>query len=240
MTYVFTNGSQSLIEALVERIDSNKICYAEPVQKIDYLEKKWKIQSDKRKLEADLIINTLPPNLFANKVIVEPSFSTQLKTVCTKTHTWMSDSIKIGLELDSSYWRTKEIGLVLSQFGPATELHDHNRGANEEKTPLLVGFSHPGLFAQMEDRKEKTIEQLSLYFPQSKVLSYYEKDWQADPFTHHPYPEEVAPHQYNGHELLRKSYFNRQFYFGGTESAVVFPGYMEGAVARAIEVVAQL
>lgn len=235
-SYRFSNGSIHVIEELVERIDSTKLFLNEPIESLDFKKGQVKAVSSKNAYEFKAVIQTLPPNLFVNAIGVSPTLPNDLINVANYTHTWMGESIKAALIYERSFWREQSIGSLFSQFGPFQEIHDHITQSG--KSNSLKGFIDVAMHERSdEERKFRAIEQLSNYFGEEggNPLEYLELDWQNEPFTFHPYPNSVAPHQYNGDPILRKSYFDGRLYFGGTETSASFPGYMEGAVARAIE-----
>ncbi|MDW3193623.1 MAG: FAD-dependent oxidoreductase [Cytophagales bacterium] len=238
--YLFTDGSQSLIRALSEKLDPNRILTDHQVQQLSFDEKGVTVLVNDKALRTERVINTLPPNLFVNKIEISPALPEDLQKVASQTHTWMGESIKVGLEYAQAFWRGHEIGSLLSQFGPASELHDHQ---HEGKTGnILKGFINPDLHQQgTKVREEKVLEQMKFYFgPELPKATYYEKDWQDDPSTFHPYQAEIMPHQYNGHPIFRQSFFEDRLYFAGSETAQAFPGYLDGAVERGRQVAKQL
>ena len=73
----------------------------------------------------------------------------------------------------------------------------------------------------------------------STPISYKDKIW-VDEFVSGGKQLVQRPHQNNGHPLLQQSYLNKKLYFSGTEAAVEFAGYMEGAVISAFNTLAKL
>ncbi len=61
-------------------------------------------------------------------------------------------------------------------------------------------------------------------------LSYTEKVWADDRFTHTTYGSAVFPHQNSGHPVLQHSFMNGKLYISGSETSPYFGGYMDGAV----------
>lgn len=232
--YLFTDGSQSLINALYQKLDPKRIQSGQKVQKLNFGERFVTIFTDKGEIRARRVINTLPPNLFVNAIQITPALPSKLMEIARSTHTWMGESIKAGLEYTEAFWRKHEIGSLLSQFGPAQELHDHHHVGKEGN--VLKGFIHSNLHSEgRKEREDKVMEQMRFYFGSDLAdATYFEKDWQSDPLTYHPYESDVMPHQYNGHPLYRESYFDDRLYFAGSETAQAFPGYLDGAVERGI------
>lgn len=230
--YLFSEGTQSLVEALHHMIKPQSIQLGQHVRKLAFEEDQVLISVNDRKVKAKRVINTLPPNLFINTIEVTPGLPESLVEVLSKTHTWMGESIKAGLEYPTDFWRSHEIGTLLSQFGPAQELHDHSHEGKAGN--VLKGFINSDLHMQgREAREEKVLDQMRFYFgPELPIPKYYEADWRSESFTFYPYSSEVMPHQHNGNPMLRESFFDNRLYFAGSETAQVFPGYLDGAVER--------
>eukprot|EP01104_Vermistella_antarctica_P012138 TRINITY_DN3464_c0_g1_i1.p1 TRINITY_DN3464_c0_g1~~TRINITY_DN3464_c0_g1_i1.p1 ORF type:complete len:556 (-),score=82.27 TRINITY_DN3464_c0_g1_i1:71-1738(-) len=106
----------------------------------------------------------------------------------------------------------------------------------EEEAPCLVTFMTGEIANKMTRlsvnvRRERVLNSLEAMFgPQARdVRAWFEKSWQNDPFTR-GCPVNLFPtgqfHQYA--DKLRTPI--GPIHFGGTETAVTWPGYMEGAV----------
>lgn len=238
--YLFTEGTQSLIKALEDHLDPSRIFTDHQVRGLGFVDDGVKVLVNGKELLAAKVINTLPPNLFVNTIEVTPTLPDDFLKVASQTHTWMGESIKVGLEYAQDFWRGHEIGSMLSQFGPASELHDHHHDGKDGN--VLKGFINPDLHDQSpKARKEQVLEQMKFYFGEELPgVTYHEKDWQNDPLTFYLYQSEVMPHQYNGHPVFKESFFDDRLYFAGSETAQAFPGYLDGAVERGQQVARQL
>ncbi len=237
--FIFNRGTRSLLDALCGSVDPSRIRLGEQVGKITFGDKGATVTVNKEEIYGGKVVSTLPPNLFLNRVEV-PKLPKVLAEYSGKTHTWMGDSIKVGLEYSTDFWRNHEIGSILSQFGPAQELHDHQH--EDLKGHVLKGFINSSLHEKgKEHRKAQVMEQMRLYFGKDlPEAGYYEKDWHEDAHTYYPYTSEVMPHQCNGHPVFRESYFDGRLYFAGSETAQAFPGYLDGAVERGTTVALSL
>ncbi|MFC0263535.1 hypothetical protein [Fontibacter flavus] len=67
-------------------------------------------------------------------------------------------------------------------------------------------------------------------------MAYFDKVW-TDEFISAGSQIIQRPHQNNGHPLLQQGYLGNKLFFGGTETATQSPGYKEGAVVSAKELV---
>jgi monoamine oxidase len=127
--------------------------------------------------------------------------------------------------------------------GPVAEFYDQS---NYENTHFaLCGFVSGDLGQiSKSERKEKILNHLIQIFGvvASDFLSYEEVVWTKEVFTKSELQNEldVYPHQNNGHPIYRQSFYNQQLYLAGTETSPTFPGYMEGAIIAANNLVAHL
>lgn len=74
----------------------------------------------------------------------------------------------------------------------------------------------------------------------SNFIDYKECDWSEENLTFSESPSPLIPHQNNGHSAFQKSLFDNRLFFSSTEVSPHFPGYMEGAVFSANQVVASI
>lgn len=237
-TYKLTGGSVAMIKSLEQRLKTTTIQLSEPVQLLDFTQDEViRVKSHKRFYNAEKIISTLPPALLTGTVKCMPSLPHDLTSIAAATHTWMGESIKAAVTTAEGFWREAETGTLFSQQGPLMELHDHS--LPEEDAWMLKGFIHPD-FARLkhEEREKLAIQQVVRIFPQAagKPMKYLEKDWSADVHTYQPYSVPVAAHQHNGHSIYRNSWYEGRLMIAGSETALAFAGYMNGAVCSAHEV----
>ena len=236
-SYRIENGSESLIQKLVEEIDESQIVYNTKVSRITADKEQIILQTNNHKaFTASRVISTIPPNLLVKTISFQPELPQNLLQLCKKTHTWMSESIKFAVEYNESFWRKEDFsGTVFSQSGIIQEQYDHSDKTGT-KTFALKGFLNNGTNKlSRQEREAKVKSQLIHLFGEAagNYNSYHEKVWSDDEFTHIPYDSFVMPHQNNGHSLFQESFHHNRFYISGTETSPEFPGYMDGAVYAA-------
>jgi monoamine oxidase len=239
-SYKIEGGSANLIRTLKHKLHRSELFLSEKVLAIDNSNEDYSIvNTDKRKLEAEIVISTLPPNLLINTIRFKPELPGELRYYAKNTHTWMGESIKVGIGLSENLWIKQGIGTVFSQNGPIIELHDHS-----EKRPSWNGFISSVLDSlDKKSRKEIAIQQLSRLFPwfnESQLEIYNEKCWSKDPFTNVEYDNQPVPHQNNGHPIFREEYDGSRFLLAGSETSGQTPGYMNGAVESGIYAAAKV
>ena len=239
ITYRLKEGSMALINALAAQLNEGQIQLEEKVHALDFSGEKVSITCEEKAYEAAVVVNTLPPNLLASTVHFNPTLPQDLKSLSEETHTWMGESIKAGFFAKQAFWLEKEIGTLYSQKGPFTEMYDHSNSHGH----AMKGFLNDRLSLLSKDgRREAVLAQLSPLFggKQMSETELVEKVWSEDELTYSPYNTDVFPHQNNGAMLFRQPFFDNRFYMAGSETALSFPGYMDGAVEAANRVARQL
>lgn len=241
-SYRIKGGTYSLIRALENDIGTADIqldCIVDSVQQEGNT---LLVHTNQGNYTAKKVVSTLPPFLFQNAIKVSPPLPLALAAIANKTHTWMGESIKIGLSYSQPFWKEKGLsGTIFSNPGPVPEMYDHSNAENS--TFALKGFLHGAYFSITKaQRLELILKQLEKYYgPQVReFLGYQELIWQKEPLTYAPYKEPLFPHQNNGNEVFRKAYLNNNLFISGTETSAAFPGYMEGAVRSSQWVAEQL
>lgn len=241
--YRIQGGTMALIRALVREVGLEQIDLNAKVTEINEKEDHLEIKTaDERIYRAGTVVSTLPPRLLAQTVRFTPTLPGELLRVMRTTHTWMSESIKFGVEYDRPFWLERGYsGTAYSQVGPITEMYDHCDAAG--KYFALKGFLNPSTRAlPAADRRAKVLEQLGRFFGPvaAAPLAYEEAVWADQPLTHVDYGEFVLPRQHNGHPHYASPQMNGRLWTGGTETSPHFGGYMEGAVYSAVWLASQL
>lgn len=233
-------GTSKLISALTNSIPKGTVFLNTKVDAIKEIDNTLEIHcSNKKVFTPDIVISTIPPNLLVNSVSFFPELPIELLTICKKTHTWMGESIKFGVEYMSPFWKEKNFsGCVFSQKNIIQEQYDHSSFNN--KSFALKGFLHGECIKMTKEEREKiVIDKLTNFFGEeaTSYLAYYEKVWSDDSLVFFPYDEIVFPHQNNGDSIYVNTYFNGKLFISGTETSTKFGGYMEGAIHAAKSVV---
>jgi len=234
-SYRIAGGSQSLIQQLHDRLSISELKLGEAAHKIKEEGDQIVIHTDQGAYRGRVVVSTLPPNLFVNNVTVTPSLPQDLINIATATHTWMGESIKIGLTYEKPFWRTdKSSGTIFSNVGPIPEMYDHSN--IEDTAYALKGFLNGAYHSvTKEQRLSMIMAQLKKYnLPDiEKHTSYHETVWKNESHTFSNYEDHVLPHQNNGHGIYRQPLLNGKLYIAGSETASQYPGYMDGAVRSA-------
>jgi monoamine oxidase len=236
-SYRIVNGNNALIHKLAAVVGSENMHLNTVVEKLTASQNCITAVTSDKNVEADLIVSTIPPRLFHKTIATEPELPLEIRTLASKTHTWMAESVKCGLRYKTKFWEKMGLsGNSFSNVGPFTELYDHST-ANDEYF-ALAGFLKPDI-AQLEPaiRKRQVLAQLHRLYgaPSQDYLTYEEQVWSQEMFTHIPYEHYIAPHANNGHRDYQKVYLDNRLILSGSETATAFAGYLEGAVRSAQE-----
>ncbi len=241
-SYRIKGGSSALIQKLASRIKSDQIHLNQIVESIQVVENKLQVKTTDLVFQAPLVVSTLPPHLLVTRVKVEPELPVDLTNLMKQTHTWMGESIKVGLRFSSPFWRKNHSsGTIFSNVGPIPEMYDH--ADFDDQFYALKGFLNGAYFSMTKaDRLNLILVQLRKYYGKEveHYLDYEEAVWRKAPFTYAPYGGHVLPHQNNGHRLYQVPYLGGKLFIAGAETASQFPGYMEGAVRSAQHVFQQI
>ena len=234
-SYRIKGGTSQLINTLAKGIDDEKIYFNQQIKSIQQEEKGVSLFSETHHFKAKKVISTLPPYLFIKTIKFNPTLPKKLIKIAQNTHTWMGESIKIGLTYSQAFWKEKgRSGTIFSNVGPIPEMYDHSN--YEQSHFALKGFFNGSYFSvSKEERLELIMKQLEKYFGEIArgFINYEETVWRNEPFTFASYDAHILPHQNNGHPIYQNSYWNKSLFIAGAETANYCPGYMEGAIRSA-------
>lgn len=242
-TYRLKYGTDSLITALAGRLGGeSEVRTGVVVKGVSKVSDKIRLKTSKGDVETDMLLSTLPPKLFSDTVSVEPALPSSFMQAASLTQTWMADSIKIGFRYKRPFWRSAGLsGTIMSNVGPVTEMYDHS--VYDDSSYALKGFMAGAYYSVSAGRRrEAALNQLRKFYGEqsSNPLLTVEKVWRNDPFTFSEYSDNVIPHQNNGLDLFQKSYLEGSLWFAGAETSAISPGYMDGAVNSAKQVVKKI
>ncbi|MEM9824053.1 MAG: NAD(P)/FAD-dependent oxidoreductase [Bacteroidota bacterium] len=241
-SYRIQGGSSRLINRLLENISDHQFYFGQEVKRIEAVNDTLHVSSDTHVFQTGFVISTLPPYLLNAKIQIYPALPDALRQVMNQTHTWMGESIKIGLRFAQPFWREEtSSGTLFSNVGPIPELYDHSD--ETDNYYALKGFLNGAYYSlSKEERLALLLKQLRKYYGKKvdAYIDYQELVWRHEAYTYTPYQQPVLPHQNNGHQRYQEAYMNGKLFIAGAETANTFPGYMEGAIASAQAVFNQL
>lgn len=241
-SYRLAGGTQLLIDTLAKKLSTKDIHLNSQVSSIIESGNKLLIEiADGRKFHSEKVIICIPPQLASSKIKFIPQLPDSLRDILPGVQTWMAGALKFTLEYEEPFWRNQGYsGMLYSHAGIIIEMYDHTN--YEENKYGFTGFLNGGAASYSKEvRQEFVLKQLGELLGEKAInpVAYFDKVW-ADEFILDGNPIIVRPHQNNGHPLLQRAYMNGKLYFCGTESATKFPGYMEGAVVTAKEILSKI
>ncbi|AMQ57938.1 flavin monoamine oxidase family protein [Algoriphagus sanaruensis] len=241
-SYRIVGGTQTLIDALAEKLNPGQINLNAKVIRLTEEKENLKIEtSSGETFFANCVVISLPSQVISSEVTFSPQLPEPVSQLLPNVQTWMAGSIKFVMEFEKPFWKKSGYsGMAFSHADIIAEMYDHS---NAEKTKFgFTGFlnSSASRFSQ-EERKALALRHLSELFGEKDLspTHYEDKVWIGD-LVLGENSLIPRPHQHNGHPLLLQSYFNEKLFFTGTETSTEFAGYMEGAVRSAERVAQQI
>jgi len=233
-SYRISGGSSILIDTLYNKIDQKNILLNQTVSGIKVQKNVVQVIANET-FEANQVVLSLPPKLWAKNILFEPQLPVNLIDTAKQTQTWMEESIKVALTYKHPFWINQNLsGAFFSNIGPITEFYDH---CNQQRSKYaLCGFVNPAKSElSKQERKTQILNQLKSIFgaEAQSYLNYQECIWSEEENTYSKSDVELFPHQNNGNPIFRESYFKGKLLISSSESAIEFPGYMDGAVNAA-------
>jgi len=234
--YRFTQGTHSLVQALLDRIPEEAVRYNQHVTSISRARQGIRVSTRQgMTIEATKVILTVPLPLIAHDIQFDPELPATLFHRLRNTQTWMADSIKFAVEYNSPFWRRAGYaGLLMSQNGPIKEMHDHCDEAGT--TFALMGFLHVSAAqTDTEERKKQVLQQIARHFGSAALspLAYHDILWARESLTSEPGVQPMTMKPPYGHPDLQKAYWDGRLLFANAETDHLFGGYMDGAVGAA-------
>ncbi|HEX6983674.1 MAG TPA: NAD(P)/FAD-dependent oxidoreductase [Balneolaceae bacterium] len=239
-SYRITEGTDSLIQTLADNLDQCQVHLNQAVRTIRKTDTTLEVQTESDLFKADFAISTLPPKLLVDSVDFSPSLPNELTDIASQTHTWMAESIKVALTFEEPFWRnSNSSGTIFSNVGPVSEMYDHSSNNHYALKGFMSNAYH---MVSRERRKQLVLEQLRRFYGRKvdSYLSYRELVWENEPFTYSNYEQPIIPHQHNGHSIFQEPFLDKRLLIAGSETAIEFPGYMDGVVESAQRTVRQL
>ena len=243
-------GAYGLVEMLLQQIPLIQLHSGHRLLKVIDQGQHVELQFDANGVEhsvlARQVVLTVPPRVLANTVTFEPQLMSEFEALLHNTPTWMAGHAKAVVSYPRPFWREAGYsGAALARFQGAVlaEVFDAS-SADGEQAALSGFFALPATLREeyRDDLPVLLLEQLVRLFgaEAAKPNEIMIRDWCTEPLTAtvaDAYPPQTHP-QY-GHRWLQLDHWNDKLYFGGTESASDYGGYLEGAL-EAAERVARL
>ena len=246
-SYRLAGGMQRLVEALSARIPSSKVHVGSRARTVANQNSHVAVDVEReggiQRLAVRQVVIAVPPRLIHEYLTFAPALSGEIERQHRESPTWMAGNAKAVIAYPTPFWRRLSpagshhqqalSGTAFSETGPLMEIHDAS--AEDGSQAALFGF-----FGMDADTRCKynttTLEQaiirqlVALFGPAAaRHEGIIIHDWAREtmtattadqpPLTHHPRYCLGARPQWDGRLI-----------FAGSESALQFAGYLEGAL----------
>jgi len=188
------------------------------------------------------LIVALPPNQ-ALRIQFEPALPAWRDQLLQRMPA--GACIKCIARYDKPFWREDGLsGQVASPAGPVRVTFDNSEAGRE--SGLLMGFLEGDVARyysgdSAEERRAAVLDCFARYFGERAraPLEYVDKDWSSEAWTRGCYAAHLAPGTWTSYgQRLRQP--NGPIHWAGTEFAVQWFGYMEGALEAAERAAAEV
>jgi len=225
-------GTQQIIEKMAEKLSAD-IRTDSPVKSVEYTDDKVIVTTEEETFLAKKLLLALSPTM-----ISKISFTPELPKSRQNLHQEMKmgSVLKSVFGFERPFWREQGVtGEAVITEGPIQTVFDNCNGGVDQM-PQLVTFStgkEAKKLGQLTQEQRKLViqkELVRLYGEKaSEYVFYVEKDWNKEPWINGCYVA-IA-----GTETLtrfggRLSQAHGPIHFAGTETAMKWRGYMDGAL----------
>jgi monoamine oxidase len=229
----FVEGAQVISIRLAHHIGKHHVILSSPVRKIEHHKSHVVVHSDKRTVRAKHVIVAIPP-VMVRQIHFDPGLSHERRAALH--HNQQGTLIKVEAFFDSPWWRDKGLtGAAVSTVGPAKTTFDVS--PPDGKIGGLLGFVGGDEARKYRGRpkalKHAVLNNFSDYFNDGKKIpkptSIVAQDWTLEKWNR------GCPVAINGPGVITKYHdvLTRpagRIHWAGTETAIYWHGYMDGAV----------
>ncbi len=238
-------GLGKLVDALAGSIPDSRKFRGAMVTEVTYRNPDVIVQTaDDKTISCNRVVLAMPPRIAEAKIEFFPPLPADTTDTMARTPTWMAGQAKAVATYDTPFWHHEGLsGDAMSRRGPLVEIHDAS--PRHGKTAALFGFI--GIPAQHRSEtdalKSEILAQLARLFGPlaARPAVLIVKDWALDPHT--ATPRDLTPiyeHPRYGMPPAFENLWDGALNFGGTEVALEFGGFLEGALEAADAIVNRL
>ena len=242
----FVGGSQLLCDKMSEQLGPDVVTVEAPVRRIDVGGDATTVTSDNGTWKCRRVIVSVPPML-AGRIDYQPLLPSWRSQLTQRTP--MGSVIKCNAIYDEPFWRAEGLsGQATGDGAGARVVFDNSPPGGSPG--ILLGFLEGDEARRLsragpEARRQAVLDSFVRYFGERAAhpVDFVELDWQAEPWSGGCYGTLFGPNVWTryGHALREPV---GPIHWAGTETATVWSGYMDGAVASgqraAAEVLATL
>ncbi|CAM3670846.1 flavin monoamine oxidase family protein [Roseateles saccharophilus] len=241
-------GMQALVDALAARLPAERLHFGHRLRRLQDLEPAVALRLDAGppaglELKARRVVLALPPRLALEQVELSPPLPAAVQAAMRLTPTWMAHAAKAAVPCREALWRTQGLSgdaWVTHAQAVLAEVYD----AGDTASAALAGFV--ALPAEQRPAFERSMplllhSQLAMLFGSDlQPLGAHWRDWARDELCcsrldreedgRGRHPGQGGPEQ---GALLREPLWDGRLWLGGSETARLAAGYLEGALRTA-------
>jgi len=248
-------GIYSLIEAMLRELPNERLHASHTLRTLhkhsSYVALQFLTAERSCAVQAKRVVLAMPPRLVAERIQFEPATAVDaaLRYALQEVPTWMATQARAALPFERAEWRkTGHSGnaFVLHDRAVLRELFDASEGPQAQ--PALGAFlalapsQRDASHTPWRDTACSQVVQLFELTQRPTTLLY--RDWATEPYTcsHRDLTEHsLSPTQpVYGAPSLQRARWDHRLYFGGTETADIEGGYMEGALHAAARIAREI
>lgn len=243
-------GLNNLVETVSHTLQQTQILKSTQVTHIALQENGLEIScnqsGEKFTLLAEHVVLAAPPRVIAETIAFSPDWNERDLALMTDTPTWMAGQAKFCAQYSQPFWREQGLsGDAVSEIGPLGEIHD---ASSADSAPYalfgFVGVPATARAGHAQQIQKAAIDQLTRMFGSEAATptAVFYKDWAEDELTATD-ADRQGPRAH-AHQIVNTDpHWNNQLYWAGSETSSISSGdngYLEGALAAAERVVAQI
>jgi monoamine oxidase len=237
-----TGGVQSLVDALVDGLESARLLTGRALQRLEdgggHVTAVTDGAAGQAVIQAERVILAAPPRLAAARIGFQPALPSVAIETMRSVPTWMAGQAKLVAVYARPFWREQgHSGSAISHLGPLVEVHDASPASGS--TGALFGFVGIAAAARRADPgglEQAAIRQLERLFgaPAAQPLAVALQDWASDPWTAVPEDAAAVPeHPAGGLPAALRDLWQGRLTLAASELAPTSPGLLEGALEGA-------
>ncbi len=246
MLMAVTDGGQEkkVVEGLAElsaRIAAHVACvrYEHVVREIDWTHEGRIVvivetPEGRKQLACRQLVVSLPPALY-NSVVWRPALPPEKSQLGQQMP--MGSIIKTVTYYDKPYWRLKGLSGESFDSSGSAVVYSVDDSKPDGSHPAIMGFvsAHAARTLQLltpeQRRAAVTAHYARIYGFSEAPTRYVEQNWSAEPFSGGCYMGVCGPGVLTGFcQALRTTMADGRIHFSGTETAVRWCGYADGAI----------
>ncbi len=228
----FRGGSQQIAHELHKRL-GRRVVLRSPVKKIVQGRSSVRVESSRLIVKAKRVIVAIPP-VFVGQIDFSPDLPADRAALNARVP--QGTLLKVAAVYDAPFWRSKGLtGQALSLSGPVSATFDDSPpdGAPGVVFGFIGGDDARGFRRQSPAaRRAAVLEQFATFFgPEARApRDYFETDWPGERFSRGGPVGILGPGTLTAYgPALRQPV--RRVHWAGTETAIYWNGYMDGAVS---------